>query len=443
MSDLKTLYKNHIKLVIQSANKALSELNYHGLILGSGKEHFYFEDDMPAPFKTNPHFAHWCPAKGPNHFIKYIIGEKPKLIYFSPSDFWHIHEEFNDPFWADSFDVARAESAQKAWQMLGDTQKMVFLGEDTKYAIASEIKVNCAFLTARLNWYRRQKSAYEVHCIQKANQKASIAHKAAHNEFLNGGSEYDIHLAYLQAIEETDADLPYTGIVGLNKNAAILHYHRREKIKNGNVLLIDSGASYLHYSADITRTYCTDKCPKSFRELLASVESLQQELCSDVNVNAFFPDLHYKCHQLTLQALQNCGVVKSVQSGDFDRLVDEGFTKTFLPHGLGHMIGVQVHDIGGKQLDEQGNPAPKLEKQTVYQSLRYLGSLEENNVVTIEPGIYFIPMLLDKLKTHAEHSKLIDWKLVEELLPYGGIRIEDEVCPTATGAYNITREFLP
>lgn len=442
MTEISKLFEAHLKKNFDSANKTLSALNYQGLILGSGTAYTYFEDDMNAPFQTNPHFAHWCPAKGPHHFIKYVPGKKPLLIYYSPDDFWHIHERLSNPFWAEYFDIIEVGTLDKIWAALGDVSGCVFIGNETKYAIASGIKTNCAFAVARLNWHRRIKTKYELVCIREANKKASVGHKAAHEAFLYGGSEYEIHMAYLQAIGTTDFDLPYQGIVGLNENAAVLHYHGREHKKNGNVLLIDSGASYLHYPADITRTYCKDNVHPVFKQLLDHVEQLQRELCSDVKIGVFFPDLHYKCHLLVSRALHEVGVFHNISPTQYDTIVEQGITKAFFPHGLGHMLGIQVHDIGGKQLDENGNLAPKLEKHTAYQSLRYLGSLEEHNVVTIEPGIYFIPMLLKNLKAHKEKSQFINWKLVEELIPFGGIRIEDEVVPTQNGAYNITREFL-
>lgn len=443
MADFAKLFEDHIKKVTERANSMLEALNYDGLILGSGTAFMYFEDDMSAPFQTNPHFAHWCPAKGPHHFIKYVPGKKPLLVYYSPDDFWHIHERLSNPFWAKSFDIIEVNSTTKAWAALGNITKHVFIGDETKYALASEIKANCTFVNARLNWYRRQKTDYEIACIREANLKASKGHIAAKDLFFNGASEYQIHMGYLQAIGITDFDLPYQGIVGLDENAAILHYHGRQHKKNGKVLLIDSGANHLHYPADITRTYCTTDSPQTFKDLLEGVENFQKKLCSEVKINTFFPDLHHKCHTFVAETLHNCGILKNIKPSDYSDLVDSGLTKIFLPHGLGHMIGVQVHDIGGKQIDENGNIAPKLEKKTTYQSLRYLGKLEENNVVTIEPGIYFIPMLLENLKKNQELSKLINWNLVNELIPFGGIRIEDEVVPTNNGPYNITREFLP
>jgi len=439
---MKTLFENHINHIKDSTAKSILALNYDGLILGSGTTSFYFEDDMTLPFQTNPHFAHWCPAKGPHHFIKYTPGQKPLLVYYSPDDFWHIHERLNSPFWEDCFEIVEVNTKDDLWKNLGNIANYVFIGDEIKYAEASEIKVNCQFLTARLNWNRRRKSEYEIHCIEEANAMASKGHKAAKSAFFSGGSEYEIHMSYLNAIGVIDQDLPYPGIVGVDKNAAILHYHGREHKKDGHVLLIDSGASYLHYPADITRTYCQENTHSVFKDLLACTEALQKDLCDDVKIGAFFPDLHYKCHTLVAQSLHECGILQNVNVSDYNKLVDEGLTKAFLPHGLGHMLGVQVHDIGGKQIDENGNIAPKLDKKTTYKSLRYLGYLEENNVITIEPGIYLIPSLLKNISKHQYFNRVVNWELVEQLIPFGGIRIEDEVVPTKQGAYNITRKFL-
>lgn len=442
MTDMTHLFGLHQKKILTAADTILNTLNYKGLILGAGGVSMYFEDDAPPPFRTNPHFAHWCPAKGPHHFIKYVPGKKPLLVYYSPDDFWHIHERLSNNFWTEFFDIIEVNTLEKLWPTLGDVSNCVFIGDETKYAHAADIKVNCEFTMARLNWNRRVKSDYEIYCIREANLKASVGHQAAREAFLNAATEYEIHMQYLQAMGVTDYELPYQAIVGLDQNSAILHYHGHEHKKHGNVLLIDAGATYLHYPSDITRTYCTQNAHPVFQDLVKSVDRLQQQLSQSVKIGTFFPDLHHKCHFLVAQALHECGIVQNISESDYDLLIEKDVTKTFLPHGLGHMLGIQVHDVGAKQLDEQGNPAPLLEKQTIYRSLRYLGTLEENNVVTIEPGIYFIPMLLTNLSKNNDASKYINWKLVEELIPFGGIRIEDNVVPKKTGAYNITREFL-
>ncbi|WGL58505.1 Xaa-Pro dipeptidase [Pigmentibacter sp. JX0631] len=441
MLDLESLFKEHLKIRMATTDKALAALNYKSLILGAGEPFGYFADDTYAPFKTNPHFAHWCPAVGPHHVIKYEPGKKPLLIYYSPDDFWHYHAPLGNPFWASCFEIIEVGNKEKIWELLGDTSFSVFLGNETKYAIVKNIKINCELLEARLNWYRRFKSDYEIECLSQANRLGAKAHFAAKEAFFNGDSEYQIHNKYLQAIECVDTDLPYTGIVALDKNSAILHYHGREKRRNGNVLLIDSGASFNNYGSDITRTYANKNCHPAFTELLKQTEDLQQDLCKKVKKGLYFPSLHETCHKEVAKILENIGLISI--KGDYDTALNEGLTKVFLPHGLGHKLGIQVHDIGGKQLDEQGNPAPINPPNVLYRSLRFVGTLENNVVVTIEPGIYFIQTLLNQYKEKNKYSENINWALVEKLIPYGGIRIEDDVVPLENSQRNLTREFLP
>lgn len=439
MTDITQLFKSHLQKRMADADKALAALNYQTLVLGSGTPFTYFEDDNDAPFVINPHFGHWCPAKGPHHFIKYETGKKPMLVYYAPNDFWHLHEQLGQPFWADCFDIVQIDTQEKLWPALGHLNQAVFIGNETKYASAWQgVKINCELMQARLNWYRREKSEYEIHCLSQANRIASVAHKAAHEAFLNGGSEYDIHMQYLHSIQAVDTDLPYTGIVALDKNGAILHYHGRELKKNGSVLLIDSGARFNHYASDITRTYATKNAHPVFLQLLKDMQSLQLDLCAQIVPGTDYPTLHDQCLKSIGHILKNNGILNANEN--IDQAVADGLVRPFFPHGLGHFLGIQVHDVGGKQLDEQGNP---ITGKSSYRSLRFMGVLQKGNVVTVEPGLYFIEALLSPLRAHSSHSKRLHWKLIDELIPYGGIRIEDDVLATENGARNLTREHLP
>lgn len=441
MTNLKKLYEEHIQKRMNEASKAMAALNYQTLIIGSGTPTPYFEDDYDSPFKTNPHFAHWCPAKGPFHLLKFEPGKKPILAFYSPDDFWHIQEKFEPSYWGDMFEVKVINDKTKLWAALGNTTSAVFVGNDTKWAEVYGVKTNCALLTARLNWYRRYKSEYEVLCLSEANKLAAKGHQVAKDIFIEGGSEYEIHMAYLLAMQASDSELPYGSIVALNKNAAILHYHGKQNTRNGNLLLIDSGASYQNYGSDITRTYATQNSDPIFLQILDKTISMQKQLANDVKPGTFYPELHEKCHLMIAKILEETGVLNL--QGNYQMAFENGLTKTFLPHGLGHMLGIQVHDIGGKQLDEQGNVLQLKKNDPNYRTLRFIGTLEENVVVTIEPGIYFIPLLLDKLKEDTKLSHHVNWNIIDKLIPYGGIRIEDDVLVTKDGNRNLTREVLP
>jgi len=121
-----------------------------------------------------------------------------------------------------------------------------------------------------------------------------------------------------------------------------------------------------------------------------------------------------------------------------DAALERGLTRVFFPHGIGHLLGLQVHDIGGHQTDANGTITPP---PANHPFLRLTRPLEAGVVVTIEPGIYFIPMLLNQARQAGLHSDL-NLALIETLLPLGGVRIEDNVVATAGGAVNLTREVL-
>ena len=130
--------------------------------------------------------------------------------------------------------------------------------------------------------------------------------------------------------------------------------------------------------------------------------------------------------------LKDWGLVR----GDPDELFETGVSATFFPHGLGHFLGIQVHEVGGFFADATGAEISPPEK---FPHLRLLRTLEADQVLTIEPGIYFIDSLLDKLRAEPV-AKAVNWKLIDQLKKFGGIRIEDNVVVTSSGAENLTRQ---
>ena len=127
----------------------------------------------------------------------------------------------------------------------------------------------------------------------------------------------------------------------------------------------------------------------------------------------------------------------TICSGPLDELIYEKIPQLFMPHGVGHLLGLQVHDVGGFQ---QGTIGTSLMPPEDSPSLRNTRLISKDMVFTIEPGLYFIPLLLEP-ERNTKRGKLINWQLINELYPYGGARIEDNVLVTADGAENLTRQF--
>jgi Xaa-Pro dipeptidase len=238
----------------------------------------------------------------------------------------------------------------------------------------------------------------------------------------------------VQALGCVDKDLPYESIVALDEKGAILHYLGKRSNRDGKVLLIDVGAQVNRYASDITRTWTSSKADPDFAVLVAGVDRLQQELCAQVKPGLPYLQLHHRAHVKIADLLHSTGITK--KGGE--EAVVLGLTHPFFPHGLGHFLGIQVHDVSGRQAaPEGGTVAPP--KQYPY--LRTTRTIEEGQVFTVEPGVYFIEMLLRPHRT-GPTKDLFDWKKIDRLASHGGIRIEDNVLVTKDGHRNLTRAHI-
>jgi Xaa-Pro dipeptidase len=432
--ELANLFSDHVASRQSSTEAALSHAGFDILIISSGVPFTYFADDHEAPFWPTPHFAHWCPLKGPHHLLKIVRGAKPLLVRHVPEDFWYGSPDPVEPFWVDNFELTEVGTPGAAWDVLGRPPRAAYIGSEADRAQAHGLSANPRELTARLDWERSFKSPYEVHCLEAATSLAVRGHEAARAAFLTGASEIEIHHAYVGALGMADEALPFPTIVALDEKGATLHYPHKRKQRGGKVLIIDAGAQVRGYASDITRTHVTDGCDPRFKALLRGMEDLQKGLCAAALPGTSFVELNHQAH-LRLAALLR---EQEILDADPESAVEAGLCSPFLPHGLGHQLGLQVHDVAGRQADPEGTLAPP---PGPHPFLRNTRQIEPGQVLTIEPGLYFIPMLLERLRA-GEHSGRFNWPLIDALVPLGGIRVEDNLLITATGPRNLTRERL-
>ena len=429
-------YPEHVQYRQHGVEHALTECGYHGLLIHSGQPIAYFADDQHAPFRPTPHFSAWLPTRGPGHCLALRAGQRPLLLHYAAADYWYQPPTLDPSFWGAEFDIVEVDSADTLRKALPDTRGFAFIGADEETAaswgIATEA-VNNDPLLAHLDWGRGTKTAYEISCIEAATERAAVAHSAAAVEFMQGGSELDIHQAYLRALGDTERDLPYDNIVALDTHAAVLHYQNKRQRRDGDLILIDAGASTNGYACDITRTHLRDHA-HLMEPLRAALDQLQQTLCTQLKPGVGFVDVHRHAHRLVAELLCEFELLKCSAQEAFDK----GYTRPFLPHGLGHLLGVQVHDVGGHQHSANGAiVAPPAE----YPALRLTRCLEPGMVLTIEPGIYIIDQLLQPFREN--ENSAFAWHAIDRLRPYGGARIEDNAVITPDGHRNITREYMP
>jgi Xaa-Pro dipeptidase len=238
-------------------------------------------------------------------------------------------------------------------------------------------------------------------------------------------------MAYVRASGQTENELPYPNIVAINTNAAVLHYQNLERVAptSRRSFLIDAGAQFNGYAADVTRTYSAED--DDFAAMIVAMDKLEQQLCAQVRADVDYAHIHLDAHRRIGKVLRDFDII--TVSGD--EAAASGLTSVFFPHGVGHLLGLQVHDIAGFSVTPDGKQKAR---PTGHPYLRLTRTLEPGFVVTIEPGLYFIDALLGQARTNA-HGAQINWKRVEQLKPYGGIRIEDNVACTTGDAENLTR----
>lgn len=424
-------FAQHIETVCAHFQSALEGLEVDAVAVYAGVPHIAFLDDYHFPFKPNPLFAWWGPMAQPDSWILCEPGQRPRLVYVQPDDYWHAAPEDPQGFWAEPFDIQVVNTAEAARKALPqDLQRFAAIGQAVpEWGFG---QVNPEPLIHRLHWRRAAKTEYELECMRHASRRASRAHRAAAAAFADGDSEYQIHLRYLAACGHAEKELPYNNIIALNEHAAILHYQHLDRTppNQRRTFLIDAGADYAGYAADVTRTWVNGD--GDFARLVEAMDDRQQQMVDRVRPGCRFGDLHADCHRHLAELLEEFELIHC----SADDALETDLTSTFLPHGLGHLIGLQVHDVGGHLADDSGTLAPPPDR---YPNLRTTRTLQENFVVTIEPGFYFIPMLLEKLR-QSKHAGMLDWDRIDALTPYGGVRIEDNVVARAEGPENLTRD---
>ena len=379
-------------------------------------------DDYHWPLALTPHYLHWAPDASLDGGV--LVTEKDVcLIQIAHDNYWE----------GPAPKLVSNECYEKKRVLTLDEisfpTSTVFVGDDLEVARALGLSIATESLLADLNKVRTRKTAYELKCIIEATEKALGGHKMVEKKFLNGGaeSEFELHLEYLKVTGQTLFATPYQPIVAYGKNAAILHhvyYSEQPNSKSNESLLVDAGASARYYASDITRTYCRGDSADSnlFRGLIKELDFAQQKIASEFIVGTLFEDLHDRTHLEIAKILLSCEILQNISAED---AVSSQLTRIFLPHGLGHSLGIQVHDVGLKTK----KPATK------NPFLRNTSVVEEGQVCTIEPGIYFIDSLL---AAHANNS-FINWEVVEKLKKFGGIRIEDNIYADAKKPINLTR----
>ncbi|MBR4774471.1 MAG: aminopeptidase P family protein [Bacteroidales bacterium] len=308
-------------------------------------------------------------------------------------------------------------------------------------AAAGQDAVASEEMTKAVIGLRLIKQECEIEELDKAGDLGFRMHEIALNNLRPGAYEDEI-AALMEYFAKSNAwGLSFETI--LTQHGETLHNSASHKqIEKGNLVVVDAGVESLeHYVSDHTRTYpSSGKFTTRQREIYQIVLDCHEQAFSQIRPGITYRQVHLNTVHLMLEELQALGLVK----GDVDEMVAKGIGGLFMPHGLGHNMGIDVHDMEEYGEDLVGyDPDQTRAKQLGLGNLRMARKLVPGHVITDEPGIYFIPALIEKFKKEGLGYGFVNYQALEGYYDFGGIRIEDDILVTPDGARRLGHHRLP
>lgn len=476
----KRLAKYPAKSHAQRVARALRSNDCGTILLRGEASKYYSNSDQPRHFRQDRYFYYLTGCNEPDCYVSYDIAKDILTLWLPPIDLSRVFyngrgsttEEALEKYDIDKSEYIRRDEAE-LFQRLETKAQMVrgFQQEDrlprrqgTSPNTLAKPHLGLRDLWPALDRCRAVKDSDEIALIRKANEISSKAHREVLKHLRHLNQEAEAEGLYMNVcISNGGKEQAYGPIVGSGPNAGILHYQaNNEAFGDRQVLLIDAGCEWELYAADITRTMPLNiKNPghwpsKESEAIYKAVEKIQEECIAILRPGVNFIDVNIHARSMATDALLKLGILK----GKKEEIMEDGTVSAFFPHGLGHHLGLEVHDLmpppetdsASEERDKRGDGLLELMK------LRPLGpghaldaslfmdsckpstpSLEPENVVTIEPGLYFNKFILDNfILNNPKHKKFIDVRVLERYMPVGGVRIEDDILITKHGYENLT-----
>ncbi|KAK5081989.1 hypothetical protein LTR05_007131 [Lithohypha guttulata] len=414
-------------------------LSRDGVIyLEAQKTRMVEDDDQAMHFRQRRYFFYLSGCKLPDAYLLYSIPLEKLTLFIPPvvqeEVIWSGLPESKEEALAkyDVDDVKYTNEVNAALAAYGPSKST------TVYAIPEQIAEHITFLpfaatnvdTLRtaIDECRVVKDSYEVALIRKANQISTKAHIEAQQVARHAQNEEELYGAFIGSCISNGAhEQAYHSICASGTSCATLHYVRNDRpLRNRLNVLMDAGAEYDCYCADITRTFPLSGTftPES-QTIYDIVKDMQEAAFKMLHANVQWEDVHAETHRVAIRGLVKAGILV----GDEKELFDSRVSVAFYPHGLGHYLGMDTHDTGGH--------ANYADKDSMFQYLRVRGRVPAGAVITVEPGVYFCKFIIEPI-LDKEVGKHINKEVLEKFWDVGGVRIEDDVLITDEGFENLT-----
>jgi len=392
--------------------------------------------DVPFEFRQDSHFQYLTGVDIPGVSMM-LIPDEGKYILFAPNQtiddqVWDgkglSHLELKEKFQADEIHEPGMEG--EVAKRFGP-KNVHFLHNRRFEGIPAAYLQNDDDLAKQIVDMRLVKSPSEIAEIEEALRITADSYMGAFGATHPGVNEHEIQAILEFHYRGNSASYSFMPIVTMNGN--VLHQFRNgAKLEDGRLLLIDSGAEVNGYSADITRTFPVNgKFTSEQKAIYDIVLRAKAQAINQMRPEINYKTVHETAEYVIANGLQSEGILK----GNIQDIVENGAHRLFFVHGLGHAMGLDDHDCGDFKDLSAGytKDNPRSDKFGL-KFLRFARELQPGNVVTIEPGIYFIPALLENPELRKKHGEFVNFdKALSLVHPVSGIRIEDDILVTPTG----------
>ncbi|KAM5353807.1 hypothetical protein ACJ41O_000457 [Fusarium nematophilum] len=449
------------------ARKVAAELGAgDGLIYLPGEPTRLYEDsDQSPPFKQRRYFYYLSGVNFPDCAITYEIAHDRLTL-------WIPYVEPRQVLWYGAtpdaaeamrrYDVDDVRYTAQLPKFLhghlrpATTLYILHLDQAPKLADRprGQTQINSSKLGPAMDQARVIKTDYEVALIRRAARISAAAHRAVAERILTMRNEQDVEAVLLAACTSRGAHAQaYPIIAGAGSNASTLHYDaNNQPLEGKQLIVVDAGCEWQCYASDITRTLpISGSFSKEGAAIHSIVQRMQDECIARIRPGCIYYELHLHAGDVALQGLRKLGILR----GNFDEIQKAGTVAAFFPHGLGHHVGLEVHDVAGAErllmrdnFHIEGGKREMVTATALVAMRRmaaapppYKGrqALQPNMIVTVEPGIYFCrPFIEGYFLNNSTHSKFIDRDVLEAYYPVGGVRIEDDILVTSDGYENLS-----
>ncbi|KAI5781179.1 putative Xaa-Pro aminopeptidase [Geopyxis carbonaria] len=433
--------KAHAEKVAAFLREAHPEITEGLVYIESQKSILHKDSDQEVEFRQYRPFFYLTGCPLADSYVTYNLASKELTLYIPPIDADSVIWCGLPPTPADALstydvDAVRLTTPDLA-RDLSAASGTVFTYAPEVYPLTHSLSPTASHNTSALKdavcMARVTKTPYELALMRKANSITTTAFAAAASRISSAKNERELYAAFTERCISGGAPTQaYGGIFAAGTAAATLHYIPNNAPLAGKLnVLIDAGAEVDCYASDVTRVFpLNGKFTKESEQIYSTVLDMQKAVLAELKAGVNWDDMHVLAHRVAIAGLLKIGILRG---GSVDEILAARTSTAFLPHGLGHYLGMDTHDpaVGAVARDSAS-------QDPLWRYLRKRGPLEEGCVITVEPGLYFCEFIIRPYLADEKHARFIDESVLDRYWSVGGVRIEDDVVITREGCENLT-----